>query len=85
VRSDRPRKARIQARLDRSGIWPRVGGGCHCARDTVGAIDAAGFQIERAQRLYVGPSWIVTNPHVLGVARTPEVSAEARQSQSSAP
>jgi ubiquinone/menaquinone biosynthesis C-methylase UbiE len=85
VRSDRPRKARIQAWLDRSGIWPRVGGGCHCARDTVGAIDAAGFQIKRVQRIDVGPSWIVTNPHVLGVARTPEVSAEPPTSQRSAP
>jgi ubiquinone/menaquinone biosynthesis C-methylase UbiE len=69
VRSDRARKARIQDRLDRSGIWPRVGGGCHCARDTVAAIEAAGFHIERVQSLDFGPSWIVTNPHVLGLAR----------------
>lgn len=69
VRSDRPGKARIQERLDRSGIWPRVGGGCHCARDTVAAIEAAGFHIERVQSLDFGPSWIVTNPHVLGLAR----------------
>jgi ubiquinone/menaquinone biosynthesis C-methylase UbiE len=69
VRSDRARKARIQDRLDRSGIWPRVGGGCHCARDTVAAIESAGFHIERVQGLDFGPSWIVTNPHVLGLAR----------------
>jgi len=69
VRSDRARKARIQDRLDRSGIWPRVGGGCHCARDTVAAIESAGFHIERVQSLDFGPSWIVTNPHVLGLAR----------------
>jgi ubiquinone/menaquinone biosynthesis C-methylase UbiE len=69
VRSDRPRKAGIQTRLDRSGVWPRVGGGCHCARDTVAAIKSAGFQIERVQSLDFGPSWIVTNPHVLGLAR----------------
>lgn len=72
VRSDRPRKARIQDRLDRSGIWPRVGGGCHCARDTVAAIEAAGFQIEQVRRLDFGPSWIITNPHVLGTARAPD-------------
>lgn len=77
VRSDRPRKARLQDRLDRSGIWPRVGGGCHCARDTVAAIDAAGFHIERSRTLDFGPSWVITNPHVLGVARAAEVPAEA--------
>jgi ubiquinone/menaquinone biosynthesis C-methylase UbiE len=71
VRSDRARKARIQERLDRSGIWPRVGGGCHCARDTVAAIEAAGFNIENVRSLDVGPSWIVTNPHVLGSAHAP--------------
>jgi ubiquinone/menaquinone biosynthesis C-methylase UbiE len=85
VRSDRPRKARIQAWLDRSGIWPRVGGGCHCARDTLGAIEGAGFRVDRLRSLDFGPSWVITNPHVLGVARTPEVSAEATKSQSSAP
>jgi ubiquinone/menaquinone biosynthesis C-methylase UbiE len=71
VRSERPRKARFQDRLDRSGIWPRVGGGCHCARDTLATIEAAGFQIERSRSLDFGPSWIITNPHVLGVARAP--------------
>jgi ubiquinone/menaquinone biosynthesis C-methylase UbiE len=71
VRSERPRKARIQERLDRSGIWPRVGGGCHCARDTVAAIEAAGFHVERSRSLDFGPSWVITNPHVLGVARAP--------------
>lgn len=77
VRSDRPRKARIQGRLDRSGIWPRVGGGCHCARDTVGAIESAGFRVDRVRSLDFGPSWVITNPHVLGVARAAEVPAEA--------
>jgi ubiquinone/menaquinone biosynthesis C-methylase UbiE len=70
VRSDRPRKARIQERLDRSGIWPLVGGGCHCARGTVAAIEAGGFHIEQVQSLDFGPSWIVTNPHMLGIAHT---------------
>lgn len=72
VRSDRPRKARLQERLDRWGVWPRVGGGCHCARDTVGAIEAAGFRIERVGSFDLGPSWVVTNPHVLGMARAPK-------------
>jgi ubiquinone/menaquinone biosynthesis C-methylase UbiE len=74
VRSERPRKARLQDRLDRSGIWPRVGGGCHCARDTLAAIEAAGFHVERSRSLDFGPSWVITNPHVLGVARAPSLS-----------
>jgi ubiquinone/menaquinone biosynthesis C-methylase UbiE len=74
VRSDRPRKARLQERLDRWGIWPRVGGGCHCGRDAVGAIEAAGLRIERVRSLDLGPSWMVTNPHVLGAARAPDAA-----------
>lgn len=68
VRSPQVRKARLQGWLDRSGIWPRIGGGCHCARDTAAAIEAAGFKIERVRNLEVGPSWLPTNPHLLGVA-----------------
>jgi SAM-dependent methyltransferase len=69
VRDERPRKARVQERLDRSGLWPRMGGGCHCSRDTVAAIEAEGLHVERIRTLTVGPSWSHTNPHVLGVAR----------------
>jgi SAM-dependent methyltransferase len=72
VRSERPRKARVQQRLDRSGLWPRAAGGCHCARDTVATIEASGFRVERVRALEVGPSWMHTNPHVLGVARAPD-------------
>ena len=68
VRSQRPRKARLQQRLDRSGIWPRVGGGCHCSRDTVAAIEAAGFTVDHVHSFELGPSWFVTNPHVIGMA-----------------
>lgn len=71
VRARHPRKAAVQSRLDRSGIWPRVAGGCHCSRDTVGAIETAGFAIERVDRFNLGPRWGLTNPHVLGVARAP--------------
>ena len=69
VRSDSPRKARIQERLDSSGVWPRLGGGCHCSRDTVAAIEAAGFAVERVRSFDMGPGWLHTNPHVLGLAR----------------
>jgi ubiquinone/menaquinone biosynthesis C-methylase UbiE len=69
VRSDRPRKARVEDWLDRSGVWPRLGGGCHCSRDTVAAIEAAGFRVERTRAFDLGPSWLHTNPHLLGMAR----------------
>ncbi len=71
VRAGRPRKARIQEALDRSGLWPRAAGGCRCARDTVGAMTSAGFAIEQVRAVDLGPSWLHTNPHVLGTARAP--------------
>jgi hypothetical protein len=43
-----------------------------CARDTVSAIKAAGFAVERVRTFALGPSWLVTNPHVLGVAHAPD-------------
>lgn len=69
VRSEQSAKARLQRWLDRSGIWAWFGGGCHCARDTVDLIEATGFRLERVERFDLGPSWVVTNPHVMGVAR----------------
>jgi ubiquinone/menaquinone biosynthesis C-methylase UbiE len=68
VRSGADRKARVQRAADRSGVWPLVGGGCHCARDTVAAIRGAGFEVVQVRDLDVGPSWNITNPHVLGHA-----------------
>ena len=68
VRSPQSAKARIQATLDRSGIWPRLGGGCHCSRESVAAIRGAGFDVERVRSVDLGPSWAPTNPHVLGAA-----------------
>ncbi|MGH2918478.1 MAG: class I SAM-dependent methyltransferase [Solirubrobacteraceae bacterium] len=63
-----PRKAQLQRALDRSRLWPLVAGGCHCSRDTAGAIGSTGFAIERVRELELGPAWLHTNPHVLGVA-----------------
>jgi ubiquinone/menaquinone biosynthesis C-methylase UbiE len=71
VRSDRPRKARVQERFDRWGVWPRLVGGCHCARDTLSAIEAAGFAVEGVRSVDIGPASGLTNPHVIGVARSP--------------
>lgn len=68
VRSSSPGKARFQRGADRSGIWPLFAGGCHCSRDTVSAIRGAGFDVVEARDVNLGPSWAITNPHVLGRA-----------------
>lgn len=70
VRADRPAKARLQVLLDRSRVWPLLGGGCHCSRQTTGAIAAAGFQVVELESLPFGPPWWITNPHVRGAARS---------------
>jgi ubiquinone/menaquinone biosynthesis C-methylase UbiE len=77
VRSDRPRKARLQEWLDDAGVQPRIAGGCHCARDTVRAIEAAGFRIERVRSFALGASWLYTNPHVIGAARPQAASGSS--------
>jgi ubiquinone/menaquinone biosynthesis C-methylase UbiE len=71
VRSSRPGKARLQRLADRSGIWPRIGGGCHSGRDARAAVEAAGFQIQQVDGFDVPPAWALTNPHVLGTAVLP--------------
>jgi ubiquinone/menaquinone biosynthesis C-methylase UbiE len=71
VVSDRPMSRRLQ-RLADATFWPRVGGGCHMARDTLPAIEAAGFEVETVERFSYSPSAIIPSlPHVLGVARRP--------------
>jgi ubiquinone/menaquinone biosynthesis C-methylase UbiE len=70
VIADTPRKAAVQRRADAWGVWPRMFGGCHVARDTVPAIEAAGFVVEQARR-FDFKSGPVAIPHVIGVARRP--------------
>jgi len=55
---------------DRSGVWPAMAGGCHLARDTAAAIEAAGFAIERSTRFdFSAAAFGPSLPHILGVAR----------------
>lgn len=61
-------KADVQRAVDSTRMWPAMVGGCHCSRDTVAAVHAAGFELKRVRSLSVGPGWMFTNPHVLGVA-----------------
>lgn len=41
---------RVQRVLDAT-VWPRLFGGCHCGRDTAGAIEQAGFELTELERL----------------------------------
>lgn len=60
----------VQRGLDRSGVWPCLGGGCHLTRDTAQAIVAAGFAIDRLREFGTGPG-PVKIPHIAGRARRP--------------
>ena len=62
VLSHESRIARSQRVVDRV-FWPRAFGGCHTARDTSGAIAAAGFELEDERRM-----WVNTVPIAFPVA-----------------
>jgi ubiquinone/menaquinone biosynthesis C-methylase UbiE len=68
VVAHRDRPAALQRWLDRSGIWPRLGAGCHVSRDTLAAIEASGLALEQHRRFTSGPFML---PHIAGVARRP--------------
>jgi ubiquinone/menaquinone biosynthesis C-methylase UbiE len=66
-----PGLARVQRLADRT-FWPFVGGGCHCSRDTLSAIEETGFELESYRGLEFMPTRFVgtlTRPHILGRAR----------------
>ncbi|MHB8463689.1 MAG: class I SAM-dependent methyltransferase [Acidimicrobiales bacterium] len=71
VRASTPRRARLQDRVDR--IWLLLAGGCHCNRDTVAAIERAGFRIETQRQFLFEPFLFArpVAPVVIGVARKP--------------
>ncbi|MEV6316990.1 class I SAM-dependent methyltransferase [Streptomyces sp. NPDC051776] len=62
-----------QQALDRT-VWPLLFGGCHTGRDTLAALEGAGFEIGPYRRLRVpeqGPR-LPSSFHVLGTARRPQ-------------
>ncbi|SRR6266508_4353078 len=71
VRAGTPGLACLQRLVD--PVWPALGGGCHASRDTLAAITAAGFDVDRYERFRFRPCRFSspTSPHVLGVARRP--------------
>jgi SAM-dependent methyltransferase len=68
VVADGPVTAGLQRMLDRTGAWPRLGAGCHLARDTQAAIEQAGFRIEAMRRFSSGPGPFGV-PFILGRAQ----------------
>jgi ubiquinone/menaquinone biosynthesis C-methylase UbiE len=69
VISNRPMAARIQRFADAT-FYPHIAGGCHAARDTGTAIEAAGFDVESLERFDFKPGALAPSiPHILGRAR----------------
>ncbi|MFD4693574.1 class I SAM-dependent methyltransferase [Streptomyces sp. NPDC058463] len=64
--------ATAQRAVDRT-VWPLLFGGCHTARDTLAAIEAAGFELGTYRRLRIPERGVQlpSSPCVLGVARRP--------------
>jgi ubiquinone/menaquinone biosynthesis C-methylase UbiE len=69
VRADTAGLQRLQAVLDAT-LWPILFGGCHTGRDTAAAIEAAGFTLERLDRLRFPEAGIPTptSAHIIGIA-----------------
>jgi hypothetical protein len=74
VRSDEPRLARWQDRLN--GLQRRVGHGCNCNRSTVESIRRAGFRIVELERDVLQKVPPIARPLVVGVAESNGQPAE---------
>ena len=66
VRSNDPALAKWQDRLERP--WRFLGDGCHCNRDTVAAIDGAGFQLGEVERGAMPKAPPIVKPLASGTA-----------------
>ena len=72
VHADRQPLRAVLELFDRSRLWPTVSGGCHPTRQTLSAIETAGFEIERSRQFRYSPSPVIPSvPHILGTARRP--------------
>jgi ubiquinone/menaquinone biosynthesis C-methylase UbiE len=69
VRADDARAARRQDRL--TPLWRRVGRGCHPNRDTLAAIEAARFDVERVDRDRFPQAPRIIEPLIRGSAVRP--------------
>jgi SAM-dependent methyltransferase len=66
VRSRSPELAKWQDRLE--GPWRFLGDGCHCNRDTVAAIDAAGFTLDGVEHDRLPKAPAIVRPLASGIA-----------------
>jgi ubiquinone/menaquinone biosynthesis C-methylase UbiE len=66
VRSDEPRLARWQDRLN--GVQQAIGPGCNCNRPTVEAIEGAGVRVTALERDKFGKAPPIVRPLVVGTA-----------------
>jgi ubiquinone/menaquinone biosynthesis C-methylase UbiE len=67
VRSPDPKLAKWQDRFEKP--WRFVGDGCHCNRDTVAAIEAAGFDLSELERPQFPKVVPIVEPMAKGSAR----------------
>lgn len=67
VRANHPDLAKWQDRLETP--WRFLGDGCHCNRDTVAGIKAAGFQVAEIERDELPKAPPIVRPLVKGSAR----------------
>ena len=69
VRAETSGLAGLQRAVD--VFWPLCGGGCHTSRDTLSAIERAGFDIVTSRRFRFVPCLVArpVAPHVIGTAQ----------------
>jgi ubiquinone/menaquinone biosynthesis C-methylase UbiE len=72
VRADTPGLQRVQRVADAT-VWPFLFGGCHVNRDTAGAIEDAGFEIDSVEHFEFPdlPIAMPASPHIIGRAHRP--------------
>jgi ubiquinone/menaquinone biosynthesis C-methylase UbiE len=79
VQAERQPLRAVLSFAGRSRLWPCLAGGCHPGRDTLRAIEAAGFTVTGVRRFDFSPKPpLPAVPHILGRA-TPGVGGSARE------
>ncbi|MEU0521041.1 class I SAM-dependent methyltransferase [Streptosporangium sp. NPDC006007] len=74
VRAESAGMVRVQRLLDAT-VWPLLAGGCHTGRDSVAAIERAGFTVDRLERFMFPRVRTPASFFVLGTAsRAPAVA-----------
>jgi ubiquinone/menaquinone biosynthesis C-methylase UbiE len=69
VHADRQPLRAVQSLGDVTRVWPLLAGGCHAARDTLRAIEDAGFTTTAVRRFDFSPGPpLPAVPHILGRA-----------------